>query len=181
MFTKNQIDNWIELFATSDNREDFEKYADTSSEPRSFLKRDLVEAKMMVDRWGTIVTDWVFHTSKKPIITAVFPEDDGLYKDTDAVSLRAALQTLVKYASILELGIDLKGRTINDLTDEECQKIEQLSSSNKTYHIWGANVHFTDDISPNAGIGVSLNKDNLTLHSNESNNLTNSIIVFNVW
>jgi hypothetical protein len=177
MFTKNQIDNWIDLYQLSDNKNDF---LQDSFNERVFLKRDLVEAKVQIDRWGTVTNVWIFHSSKKDMIHSLFPEDEAIYKDSDAESLKAALRVLVKYASVLELGIDLKDRSINDLTPEELVKMATLSDCKKTYHIWGADVCFTDDIDPNTAIGLSLNPDELTLMPNDSNNLTNSIIVFNV-
>jgi hypothetical protein len=177
MLIKNQIDNWIQLYELSDNKKDF--IQDSFSSRRVFLKRDLVEAKIQIDRWSAVTNTWIFHSSKKDMIHSLFPKDAD-YKDSDAESLKAALRVLIKYAGVIELGIDLKGRSIDDLTSEELVKISALSESEKTFHIWGADVHFTDDIDPNIAIGLSLNKDGLTLMSNGSDNLANSIIVFNV-
>jgi len=177
MLTKNQIDNWIQLYELSDNKKDF--IQDSFNSRRVFLKRDLVEAKVQIDRWGVVTNTWLFHSSKQGMIHSLFPKDAD-YKDSDAESLKAALRVLIKYAGVIELGIDLKGRSIDDLTSEELAKITTQSSYEDTFHIWGADVHFTDDIDPNIAIGLSLNKDGLTLMPNDSANLTNSIIVFNV-
>lgn len=181
MFTREQINNWIELYQASDNRIDFEKNGDAAQAVHPFGKRDLLEAKVMVDRWDVVVSDWIFHYSKKDLIVSIFPpdnEDDKYENKRDSVNLKSALQTLMKYAAVLELNIDLKGRSIEELTQEELAQITTLKGE-RPLNIWGANVHFTDDISPNGAIGVSLDQDS-KLMRNCSDNLNNSIVVFNV-
>lgn len=180
MFTREQINNWIQLYQTSDNC----IFAKENVEPnqfanRPFLKRDLVEAKVMVDRWDLVTTDWIFHTSKAQMIRALFPEE-GYEKSEDSDALKKALQVLVKYAAILELDIDLAGRKIEELTQEELNKIAHLSARNQKFYIWGAEVHFTDDIDPNMAIGVSLDPKGKLMSNASNDEGANSIVVFSV-
>lgn len=122
MFSKNKLIELMSLYMLSDNYKTFDP------EPlndRLFLKKDLIEAKVQVDRWRTVTTDWVFPTSQKTNIISLFPE-------------------------------------LND---------------NNT--IWGANVHFTDFLPEFIGIGLALTEDGC-LQKNYSENIANSIVVFNV-
>jgi hypothetical protein len=171
-FTKDQINNWIELSKLSDNK-DFVGDPDLAS--RGFLKRDLVEAKVQVDRWNVVTTDWVFHTSKKDLITTLFAEDP---KDLSGV--RKALEVLIKYAADLKLGDEFKGKSASDFSDEDMKKLVGKTNSNEPFHIWGSNVHFTDNIPDNVAIGLALNSDGMTLMTNDSSNITNSIVIFNM-
>jgi hypothetical protein len=177
MFTKNQIDNWLELYELSDNRQDFGNLKAPDFTNRPFLKRDLLEAKVMIDRWNNVTTDWIFHSSKKEMIKVLFPEDEP----NKAADLKAALKVLMKYADSLDSGKDLKNLSDDELVATvEASEIAERTNCIYPYSIWGANVHFTDDIAPNKAIGLSLNKEDNTLSSNDSVNLANSIIVFEV-
>jgi hypothetical protein len=171
MFTKNQISNWLELYELSDNRQDFGNMTVPDFTKRPFLKRDLLEAKVMIDRWNNVTTDWIFHSSKKEMIKALFLEDETDKPD----DIKAALKILMKYAATLELGKD-----IENLSDAEASEIAERTNSKFGYHIWGADVHFTDDIPANKAMGLALNSEDKTLSSNDSANITNSIIVFEV-
>lgn len=188
MYSSGQIKTWLELFKTSDNKEDFEeslaRYGESYDKifDRVFLKRDLLEAKVQVDRWGVVTTDWIFHVSKKPVIEYLFRED-WIPKKPEPGSLQEALLVLTRYASILESDYDLKGKRIQDLTDEEAKEIfgDGPVSTNDQKYIWGAAIHFTEDIDPNTGIGLSLESDHMTLCPNNSSKMANSIIVFPIW
>lgn len=186
MFTKGQIRTWLELFELSDNKIDFLKY-NSELKPgmppdRVFLKRDLVEAKVQTDRWNVVTTDWIFHVSKKPVIEYLFREERSA-KSPEPDALREALMVITRYAAVLEKNFDLKGRSVKDLTDEEVKDLvgEDPLHTREDKYIWGAKVHFTEDIDPNTGIGLALESDGITLWANDSDKMANSIIVFPVW
>lgn len=164
MFTKNQIDNWISLYSLSDNKKDF---VPEEFKSRPFLKRDLIEAKVQIDRWDAVTNTWIFHSSKREMIENLFPEDK-----MDATGLKDALQTLIKYAMAYKLN-----KNISQLTPEE---LAHSKTMNERFSIWGADVYFSDDIATDTAVGLALNKDKVSLMRNDSGNLTNSIIVFNV-
>jgi len=171
MFNKNKINKWINFFAKSDNAEDIKKYAREPLDPvRPFLKRDLVEAKIQVDRWGVVTNHWIFHTSKKDMIKALFPVEGS---SVTSRGLKEALKTIAKYAAVLE-NLSLDTSFIDDELKEKLQSIAE-----EPFYIWGGTVDFTDDISPDTGIGLAL--DDSKLMSNDSGNVANSIVIFNVW
>jgi hypothetical protein len=65
MYSKDQINEWLNLNCDSDSDND------KSSELDYFnvsLKLKLVEAKILVDRWGNLTSDIVFHSSKKDFV-----------------------------------------------------------------------------------------------------------------
>lgn len=120
--------------------------------------------------------------SKKPVIEFLFRED-WIPQKPEPGSLKEALLILSRYAAILESDYDLKGKRIQDLTDEEAKEIfgEGPTSTNDQKYIWGAAIHFIEDIDPNTGIGLSLESDHMTLCPNNSSKMANSIIVFPIW
>ncbi len=171
MFNKNQINKWIGLYSTSDNCENAERFSSSTDSTRPFLKRDVVEAKVQVDRWGSCTNHWIFHTSKKDMIKALFPADEG---SETSRGLREALKTIAKYAAKLE-------NPNLDTSDIDAELKEKMSDiAEEPFHIWGADVHFTDDISPDVGIGLALDE-KLMLMPNDSSKAANSIVIFNVW
>ena len=141
--SENRINELIELFNSSDNASNFKQ---ENFNGRPFLKRDLIEAKVAVDRWGVVVTDWVFHSSKEKEIKLLFSEDENEIQK-----------------SLL--------RIINSFSNEE-YKIP--------FYIYGANVHFVDYIESDAAIGFAFDEKNLALMFNNSDKISNSIIVFKV-
>src|SRR5258708_6273004 len=96
MITKNQIDNWIALFNLCDNKKDFKP--DTIVN-RTFQKKDLLEAKVMIDRWDVVTTDWIFHTSKKDLLESLFPKESPMDYDS-------AKETFKKIGIILNKDIN---------------------------------------------------------------------------
>jgi hypothetical protein len=66
-----------------------------------------------------------------------------------------------------------------DKEAEELSSIKPEEIKNKEFKIWGANVHFINEVPREIGIGVALTSDG-SLHVNNSENITNSIIIFNM-
>lgn len=170
MFSKGQIDTWLELHSYSDNKEYRDENPVTHELGQPFLKRHLVEAKVMIDRWDTVTTDWVFHSSRKEMIEKLFELE---LSDKTTSPLLDALDLLTKFvASMDHEGSSKELETVVD-------SINAKATLLKSPTIWGAKIHFTDHINPNLGLGLSL-KDG-QLDQNDSGKLANSTIVFDVW
>jgi hypothetical protein len=176
MINKAQIDSWIQMYKTSDNC-DNEYFVPAIG--RSFLKRDLVEAKCQVDRWSAVTNTWIFHSSKRDLIESLFP----IEKKLDSKEIRESLEVVLKEAASSDkIKAELGDFTnfINRITDMLVSGVD-ATINNEPYRIWGADVHFTNDIDVNTGIGVALKKCGETLlMANDSGNIANSIIVFNI-
>lgn len=157
MFTKDRIEELLELYETSDN---FETFTQMSYEGRTLLKRDLLEAKVQVDRWGTYVNTWIFHPSQKQTVEALFPEEVSVLS-----AHKKALLALIELNDSIEFD---KKENVSDAF----ARFEK-----KPFNFWGANVYYSDDLSPEQAIGLSLTSTG-TLRTNDSSKITNSIIVF---
>lgn len=72
-FAKDQINEYCKIFLESDNFE--RKYQETV--PVAW-KSKLIEAKMMVDRWDLITTDFILHVSQKDGILSELKERNQL-------------------------------------------------------------------------------------------------------
>lgn len=163
----------MKLFNKSDNC-DYKNSADILETNREFLKRDLVEAKVQVDRWNVVTTDWIFHTSKKEMITSLFPVEEKPSSD----EIKTALNIILKYAAEAA-GKELKN-DIDILSEKDLQSMIEQTNTKKSYHIWGAQVHFTDDMPSPYGMGIALNPVTNELMENDSDNINNGIVVFPV-
>ena len=125
----------------------------------------------MIDRWDTITNTWIFHSSKEQVIKDLFQDKK---ENSNIDSIKSALQVIIKHATELRLSKDLI-----DLANIDLQNLLE-KEGNTIFSIWGANVYFTDNIENDVAIGLSLNLYDKTLIGSDSNNLTDSIIVFNV-
>lgn len=182
MYTNGQIKTWFELFETSDNKNNYEEFSREAADKRCFLKRDLIEAKVQVDRWDAVTNVWVFNPCRKEMISKLFKEELS-NKSSGQNALKSALSVLVRYAKVLESGHNLKGRSVSDLSEEEVDELvgKDAPVINNNDHIWGASIYYTDAMEPNFGLGLALEKDNVTLSENDSGKMANSIVVFQVW
>jgi hypothetical protein len=88
MFSKELIDKLLELNTIGDNCKD--------DDPEWFagdaLKRKLVEAKMLIDRWGNCADHIIFHPSKKEFVRSKLGSDlsigsEGIDLDQDQDSI----------------------------------------------------------------------------------------------
>ena len=68
-FTRKQINEWIRINYTGDN------FKSPSNEggnhywaSNKAIKRKLIEAKVLIDRWDNSTTDFIFHSSKESFI-----------------------------------------------------------------------------------------------------------------
>jgi hypothetical protein len=171
MFTQDRIEELLELYRTSDN---YKSFTQDPYNGRSLLKRDLVEAKMQVDRWGATITDWIFHPSQKSSIESIFSEEFTVKSEkSELQEVKNALRIILKYSNSISLN-----KNIDDLTEEDLLNITK--NGKQGFHIWGANVHYSEFIDFNKAMGLSLNPNSGSLMSNDSDKITNSIIVFKV-
>jgi len=164
--SKNRISELLELFSNGDN-------ADFKLELFDGLmlsKRSLVEAKVQIDRWNTVTTQWIFHSSKEQMVISLFEKDN--VENLNTSGIKEALKVVVKYSTALDLN-----KNVDDLTGEELKSLFKINNS--SFRIWGADVIFTDNIDPHMGIGLSVNNDD-TLRPNDSGKLANSIVVFDI-
>lgn len=162
-FSKGRIQELLELFMLSNNKE----FTLAASENKSLQKRDMIEAKVQIDRWGAVTTDWIFHPSQKEMVEALFPQDNN-----DLIKLDEALTVVIKniYARSLDKSVD-------ELTEEDLAGFSSLMKNEIPFRIWGADVHYSEHIKPNEVIGLALVKDG-ALMVNDSDNITNSIVFF---
>jgi hypothetical protein len=76
MFTKEQIDNWISIGLSGDNASKDNIFANRTD--ISTLKRDLVDMKVLVDRWDLLSTDFIFPIGMKNLLR------ENVKKDLDS-------------------------------------------------------------------------------------------------
>lgn len=133
-FSDSRIKEFLVLAKHNDN-----KCENTNDD--ELLKKDFVEAKMQVDRWGACTTDWVFHTSKKERIAKLFPLEEkepnpqvGIFNTEEMWPCRA----------------------------------------------WGANIHFTECLEPTMALGIAFDFSLSSLQENDSENIANSVVAFEV-
>ncbi len=66
MFTKEQIDNWIAIGLAGDNHRKENIFIDRFE--IGSIKRDLLEMKVLVDRWDTVTEYFIFNSIVKDFI-----------------------------------------------------------------------------------------------------------------
>lgn len=133
MITKEQIANWMTAYEGGDNWEYVQRVPDYFSS--AGLKRKLIEAKMLVDRWDNISTDIIIHTSHKD------PVRNELGNDIVGNNSVVLVRDVVAKLSL------------------EAQKAFQRMFDEAADHLWGADIHYSDNISPNQGIMMARNPD----------------------
>lgn len=73
MFTQDQINEWIAIGSSGDNSSEdniFAKRPEIIS-----LKRDLVDMKVLIDRWDLLSTDFIFHSLMEPLMKQYIKKD----------------------------------------------------------------------------------------------------------
>jgi hypothetical protein len=72
MFTKEQIDNWIAIGLAGDNHDNNNIFFKEAVNPN--FKRQMVEMKVLIDRWDLLTTDYVFHSFLKPTLKLYYKD-----------------------------------------------------------------------------------------------------------
>lgn len=138
MFTKEQINNLLEINKGSDNNRGDDYFHNNS------LKLRILEAKVLVDRWGTVSTDIIVHSSHKDLFKKTFNISDSLLKENEV-----SKEDINKLQEFLGDGHKIS-QSLKAL----------LSHFNKTVDsVWGANIHYSDDCPSDQGIILSLLED----------------------
>ena len=155
MFNKEKIAEYIILNAKGDNFRTNDEWNDPS------LKLKFVDAKMLIDRWGNISTDIILHNSKKEFVRNSF--GDAIYTTKFNVSgisddFLCRLQCLIKDYPLIS-------NKVLHLSDKQVQKMEEEFSEINNEElieedfVWGAKIHYSDDIDEDVGIMLALDPD----------------------
>ncbi len=128
MFSKDEIEAWIDLATTGINK------MDPAAETINSIKLRVLEAKVMTDRWGHVATDIVVHSSHKgDFIRALGLEDPA----PESEQVTAAKSLLEKLKGLVQPGY-------------------KTPLEPKGSRLWGANVHYSDNIPEDVGLVLVL-------------------------
>lgn len=151
MITKEQLTKWAMQYQEGDNYEYVQRTPYTFTDNSAHLKHKLVEAKMLVDRWDLISTDIVVHSSHK-----------GLFRS----ELGDAIMGLRSLTSIRDVFASYGRETQADLqcvldlfTEDKIQEWNGRLEVNAVDHLWGADIHYSDDVLPEQGMMIARNRD----------------------
>jgi len=145
-FTKEQIQEYILMNMKGANFEE-DSHFSTS------LKMKLVEAKVLVDRWNLVSTDIIVHTSLKEFIRT---------------NLGVALTKGIDKSTVMTLGdlmenLNMLFKMNPKLQDMEVDSLEEVLPKpivdTDCDYMWGASIHYSDDIPKDKGIMIALNGD----------------------
>jgi len=153
MFTKNQIDKFLEIHAAGDNQ-------DHSVIKHAKLKHRLIEAKCLIDRWGTMVsTDVIFHSSKKDTVR------QELGSDLDSkvpLDLSKIVEIIKKHTALLKshLQVDEALKVIDGVSKEDMLEMsEKLIGKDPVDTMCGLTFHYSDDCPIDSSIMLALPMD----------------------
>ena len=131
MFSKDEIEAWIDLATTGINK------MDPAAKTVASIKLRVLEAKMMTDRWGNVATDYVIHSS---------------HKDSFRKALGASLQIAGEPAKESSILIGLLNRIANVIPNFSEKDIPKPTVD----LLWGANIHYSDNIPEDVGLALVL-------------------------
>lgn len=142
MFSKDQINECLAL-AEKEGAANYEKEDYFSHN----LKRKLVEAKVLTDRWGQVATDIIVHPAHKEVFREKFKKEFSYSIDRDNLNfLRENLKKIISLTKSIEEQTVIEN-TVNDHL--------QNSTFGQTDSIWGATIHYSDDIDVNKGLIIA--------------------------
>lgn len=131
MFTKNQIDYWLELNKTGENYRNDEYFIFPS------LKTKLLESKVLIDRWSVVTTDIIVHTSHKSFFNE---ELKGSIYETRYNYDANESKSLIK-------DLEEKFPDLSEIWERFKNYIPEYVKTSENYdHIWGARIHYSEDM-----------------------------------
>jgi hypothetical protein len=136
MFSKDKIDGWITLAETGINKNKSDDYSTGK------LKAKFIEAKCRNDRWGNVTTDYVVHSSQKENVRVALGNDLRLPNEPVIENDSSLGNLLNKLKSLLT-------PIVPEIPQEECDLL------------WGAKIHYSNNIQPDLGLALVLENDQL--------------------
>lgn len=182
-FSKDQIYGWIKEFQSSENLQDIQDHPEDFNQPFSKIK--LLEIKVLIDRHSNVMTDVIVHSSYQETVRKTLGEALTI---RPTLALKIAVKELVEEAKKLtghhpELKetIDTLVKTTSylnhDVTFEDLG-MEDVPEFVDT--IWGCLIHYSDEIPVNIGLALALDYKTGLLMESDSDQISDSIVVFSM-
>ncbi len=137
MFSKDKITGWITLAEVGVNKSSPDAYSNDS------LRLRFIEAKCQNDRWGNVTTDYIVHSSQKEKV-----------REALGTSLQVANGPVVIESSLLTNLLEKIKNIIPSFSEKDIPRNEFDS-------LWGANVHYSDNIPVDLALALVLEGDSL--------------------
>ena len=153
IFTEKQIREYITLGKGENGQLEF---------PETFsLKHKFAEAKILIDRWNLVTTDFVIHSSLKEFIRDNL--GDALTRGLDKKpkltlkDLYDILGKLIKDNPEIDMDIDIDSLNV----------IPKATNDVNCDYMWGAIIHYSDSIPKDKGIALALSIDDASFQDEE--------------
>jgi len=144
-FSKEQIQEYILMNMKGANFEEDSHFSKA-------LKMKLVEAKVLVDRWNLVSTDIIVHSSLKEFFRTNL--GDSLTKGIDKSTTMTLGDLFDNLGTLFKILPKMKDAEFSSLKDVmPLPKVVDIDCD----YIWGATIHYSDDMPKDKGIMMALN------------------------
>lgn len=149
MFTQDQILKLIEIGSANIKPDNYFNMN---------LHNKLIEAKMLINKYGTICTDFILHSSHKDFFKKEMHDEINISEGTLLMRVENISKVLLQY----DIGVPLTesiNNTLEILKDfrkedlpPESQRILNEFEETENICLWGTNVYFCESIPSNIGL-----------------------------
>jgi len=159
MFTKNQIDSWIQIGLQGDN---------ANYKFHVAFKPKLVEAKMLIDRWGSPGTDIIFNSCHKSFVLDELKDEINI----SGGDLLERMKRVRKIISNVDAGLAkvfdmIDAIKYKDLSEEDNNFLSSVKTP-ESITVWGSKIHFVDCIPINTGLFLYLTNETINIMDDRS-------------